>query len=86
MIFTELDHTLSTTYILLILGASAFSYHFYRKYAANPRRLPLPPGPKPWPLIGNALQIPSTLQWLTYAKWAETYGAQMSSPFINYQR
>ncbi|EMD39043.1 hypothetical protein CERSUDRAFT_72278 [Gelatoporia subvermispora B] len=40
--------------------------------------LPLPPGPKPLPFIGNALDIPALYAWRTYAKWAETYG-----PVIN---
>ncbi|KAF8869035.1 hypothetical protein BD779DRAFT_1392531, partial [Infundibulicybe gibba] len=25
-------------------------------------------------LIGNALEIPTQAAWITYAKWAETYG------------
>lgn len=36
--------------------------------------LPLPPGPPGLPLIGNALQVPSGFQWLTYTKWAKTWG------------
>ena len=33
----------------------------------------LPPGPKKYPLIGNLLSIPSTLEWETYAKWGREY-------------
>lgn len=40
----------------------------------NPSRLPLPPGPKGYPLIGHALDIPTTQQWRTYAQWAKVYG------------
>ncbi|OCH90228.1 CyP450 monooxygenase [Obba rivulosa] len=36
--------------------------------------LPLPPGPKPLPLVGNILDIPTAYQWLTYAEWSKTYG------------
>ncbi|OCH88112.1 cytochrome P450 [Obba rivulosa] len=38
------------------------------------RELPLPPGPKPLPFIGNALDVPVTLPWRTYAQWAKRYG------------
>lgn len=33
-----------------------------------------PPGPKGLPLLGNALDLPSTHQWLAFSKWGEQYG------------
>lgn len=36
--------------------------------------LPFPPGPKGHPLIGNIYDIPRHYAWLTYHKWARTYG------------
>ncbi|KAJ6471942.1 putative monooxygenase [Mycena sanguinolenta] len=33
-----------------------------------------PPGPRRLPILGNALQIPATFQWLTFSKWAKEYG------------
>lgn len=40
------------------------------------KSLPLPPGPKGLPFIGNLLDIPGPQehQWLVYKKWSETYG------------
>lgn len=41
------------------------------------KRLPLPPGPKPLPLIGNSNVIPREYGWRVYAEWKKTYGAYM---------
>ncbi|TFK48003.1 cytochrome P450 [Heliocybe sulcata] len=38
------------------------------------RGLPLPPGPKGLPLIGNLLDFPATFQWLAFDKWHKQYG------------
>lgn len=40
----------------------------------NPDGLPLPPGPKPFPLLGNLRDLPKERAWLTYKDWQETYG------------
>ncbi|KIM45959.1 hypothetical protein M413DRAFT_298764 [Hebeloma cylindrosporum] len=34
----------------------------------------LPPGPKSLPLVGNILDMPSEREWLTFARWGETWG------------
>ncbi|EMD35901.1 hypothetical protein CERSUDRAFT_53222 [Gelatoporia subvermispora B] len=40
------------------------------------RDLPLPPGPRPLPFLGNVFDIPKDTEylWRTYAKWAQTHG------------
>ncbi|KDQ13799.1 hypothetical protein BOTBODRAFT_33236 [Botryobasidium botryosum FD-172 SS1] len=48
---------------------------FYRRERrlSNPRNLPLPPGPKPEPIIGNARHIPEE-SWLKFTEWKDVYG------------
>lgn len=36
--------------------------------------LPLSPGPKGYPVIGNVLDIPQTQPHKTYAEWGTKYG------------
>ena len=36
--------------------------------------LPLPPGPKGYPIIGNLFDVPVHKSWLAYDEWRKTYG------------
>lgn len=38
------------------------------------KRLPLPPGPRRLPIIGNALDYPTKTPWVEYAEWSQKYG------------
>ena len=40
----------------------------------NPNGLPLPPGPKGYPLIGNLFDMPADKPWVVYDEWRKTYG------------
>ncbi|KAL1951983.1 hypothetical protein VTO73DRAFT_1132 [Trametes versicolor] len=64
-------------YPLVCVAAAAVSLLLLRAYVKSkqyPRYLPLPPGPKPRPILGNALDIPLSKQWLTFQRWAAEYG------------
>lgn len=43
-------------------------------WVLNRTRLPLPPGPKGWPLIGNLFDVPQAKFVATYTEWARKYG------------
>ena len=38
-------------------------------------KLPLPPGPKPLPIIGNLFDVPKVPQWIGYHNLSKKYGA-----------
>ncbi|KAF5356610.1 hypothetical protein D9758_008240 [Tetrapyrgos nigripes] len=49
--------------------------------------LPLPPGPKGWPIVGNAFEMPKSHLWRTFSDWGDKWGPIMSvkvlgTPFI----
>jgi hypothetical protein len=56
---------------LIAVGAAVFLviYGFRKK-----RSLPLPPGPKGLPLIGNIFDFPKSHEWEIYAKWSKEFG------------
>ncbi|KAJ7174153.1 cytochrome P450 [Mycena crocata] len=73
----------SATDGLLAAAAVSLCYHLYTRR----NTLPLPPGPKGWPLIGNVLDMPTSHSWKTFARWGDIYGGIMSvtllgQPFV----
>ncbi|KAJ6588876.1 hypothetical protein B0H19DRAFT_222964 [Mycena capillaripes] len=54
-----------------LIAALAF---IYWKRSSGPR---LPPGPRPLPLVGNLLSMPSHSQWETYSKWSKKYNSDI---------
>ena len=41
---------------------------------SNPNGLPLPPGPKGYPLIGNFFDMPVDKPWVVFDEWRKIYG------------
>ena len=57
----------------LAFALSILSVFFVYRTNSQSRGRNLPPGPKKYPLIGNLLSMPSTLEWETFAKWGQEY-------------
>ncbi|EJT97963.1 cytochrome P450 [Dacryopinax primogenitus] len=38
------------------------------------KRLPLSPGPKPYPIIGNMLDMPKEYAWMAFSRWKKLHG------------
>jgi len=42
----------------------------------------LPPGPFPWPIVGNHFQIPRSKPWIEWQKWAEYYNSPLTTIWV----
>ncbi|KAF7374570.1 O-methylsterigmatocystin oxidoreductase [Mycena sanguinolenta] len=64
---------------LALLALSVASLRFFQKFLSTwwRRQLPFPPGPSPYPIIGNFRDIPTKLPWLIYRKWGVQYGSDI---------
>ncbi|KAJ7880182.1 cytochrome P450 [Mycena leptocephala] len=57
-----------------VWGFAAFcSYSMVFTGSGNRSHLPLPPGPKKLPLVGNLFDIPAERQWETYLEWSKQF-------------
>ena len=69
---------LGTTNPYYTLTALLFGVVLLRQWKkgsdGNPNGLPLPPGPKGYPLIGNLFDMPISKAWVVYDEWRKTYG------------
>ncbi|KAF8799116.1 cytochrome P450 [Phlegmacium glaucopus] len=59
--------------ICLSLGLILYFYFTKNKRSS----LPLPPGPKKLPLLGNLLDFPKRSEWLKYAGWAKEFNSNI---------
>jgi hypothetical protein len=58
-----------------LIGLLALFYA--SRWKRNHSKLPLPPGPKGLPLVGNLFDIPSERQWEAYLKWSKEFSASI---------
>ncbi|TFK65534.1 cytochrome P450 [Pluteus cervinus] len=65
-----------SSFLSWALGLGFFLLYAFRRFAFR-RRLPLPPGPKPLPVIGNVLDLPTSRDWLTFTEWGRKYNSPL---------
>ena len=66
--------SLSIDQSLLVLVTA---YLFTKLLLSINAKVPLPPGPRGLPVLGNIFQIPK-FQWLKYTEWQEVFGNPFS--------
>lgn len=69
---------MSSSFSSLILAFFSFVLSPFRR--GRLIKHPLPPGPLPWPLVGNITDLRANELWLLTTQWAKRYGA-VSCPF-----
>lgn len=69
------DLTLAAAFIALIVD--------YGRMLSLRRKLP--PGPFPWPIVGNHFQIPRKRPWIDWEKWATHYQSPLTTIWIGRQ-
>ncbi|KAJ7584337.1 cytochrome P450 [Mycena floridula] len=65
---------LSTKEVVVLSAAALILLRFWQ----GKKCLPLPPGPPGVPILGNLFDFPLEYGWLTYGKWADTFGPLIS--------
>jgi hypothetical protein len=68
--------------LAVLLGAFVLLILVLRRLASG-RTPNYPPGPKPLPMLGNALDMPDNEQWITFAKWGAQYGTSSSCALLD---
>jgi len=59
---------------MLYGGPESGTAYLRRNNARSSSKLPLPPGPKGLPVIGNMFDMPTSFEWETYQKWSKELG------------
>ncbi|KAJ7115441.1 cytochrome P450 [Mycena epipterygia] len=65
---------MSLVYVALVSGL-LFALYYSARWTRH--KLPLPPGPRKLPLVGNLFDIPSTFEWVTYTEWSKRYDSDI---------
>ena len=64
---------LTSSVTLALVAAALLGWYFFNSQQKS-SKLPLPPGPRKLPIIGNLHQAPKLWPWRTYRDWTKTYG------------
>ncbi|KAJ7109594.1 cytochrome P450 [Mycena crocata] len=69
----SLDLKSGTLCATIVFSLLAYRYHSRQSRS----KLPLPPGPRKLPLVGNLFDVPATFQWKAYKKWSAQYDSDI---------
>ncbi len=58
-----------------IFVSGRLAFYLLKKLLERPKIAQLPPGPKPYPIIGNLLDIAVGRAWIKYTSFKDDYGA-----------
>ncbi|XP_058078568.1 cytochrome P450 98A2-like [Magnolia sinica] len=64
--------SMALPFIILAITFSFLAFKLYQRL-----RIRLPPGPRPWPVVGNLYDI-NPVRFRCFSKWSQTYGPIMS--------
>ncbi|KAG2117750.1 cytochrome P450 [Suillus clintonianus] len=67
--------------VVALLAIISITTSFNKKKAR--RNLPLPPGPRPLPILGNLHRMNTVFPWITYKEWSDIYGDIIYSRILN---
>ncbi|KAL4075734.1 cytochrome P450 [Scleroderma citrinum] len=58
----------------LDLCLAGIGVYLVKQIISKKNPAPFPPGPKPFPLLGNMLDMPSVKPWLIFSEWTNKFG------------
>ncbi|KAF8191472.1 cytochrome P450 [Mycena galopus ATCC 62051] len=66
------------SFYLYAVGGGTFLAALYSYFSQGTRsKLPLPPGPTKWPVVGNLFDMPATFEWITFMEWSKKYNSDI---------
>jgi hypothetical protein len=76
---------MAVPYYAPAIDCLVFSIVAYLLTHRRQRELPYPPGPRPWPIIGNLLDVAKYSPWAAYADMAKKHGLHdtIMKPFLH---